>query len=59
MRCPRYNESGSTRAALNDVKQAQYDEYYRDDEQGMDPTAGVREAWTDALPEETERPQDH
>jgi len=36
----------------------QYDEYDGDNDQCMDPTAGLREAWADSATEKAEQPQD-
>ena len=44
---------------LQDTQQVQYDEYDVDNDQSMDPTARLREAWTDAPAEKAEQPQDY
>jgi hypothetical protein len=38
-------------------EQLQYDEYDGDNEQRMNPTAGLRESWTDVPAEKAEKPQ--
>jgi hypothetical protein len=38
------------------MKEAQYDEYDRDNEQNMEPIARAREICTDVLTEKAERP---
>jgi hypothetical protein len=37
----------------------QHDQYDGNNEQGMNPTTRLREAWTDAPTEKAEQPQDH
>jgi hypothetical protein len=37
----------------------QHDEYDGNDEQSMDPTACLRETWTDTPTEKAEKSQDH
>jgi len=51
---PVFNRS----ADLNDPQHAQYDEYYGDNDQSMDPTACLRETWTDVPTEKAKQPQD-
>ena len=41
------------------MKQAQYDEYDGNYDQGVDPTAGAREAWTYVPTEKAEQPQNY
>jgi hypothetical protein len=43
-------------AGLYHLKEVQYDKYYSDHEQNMDPTAGAREPWTYVPTEKTEQP---
>ena len=40
------------------MKEAQYDEYDGDNDQCMDPAAGLREPWIDVPAEKAEQPQD-
>jgi hypothetical protein len=44
------------RAKLYHVKEAQYDQYDRDYDQGMDPIAGLREVWTYVPTEKAKQP---
>jgi hypothetical protein len=46
-------------ADLHDPQQVQYDKYDGNYEQGMNPTACLREAWNYASTEKAEQPQDH
>jgi hypothetical protein len=43
---------------LNYMKQVQNDQDDRNNDQGMDPTASLRDPWTDVRPKITEQPQD-
>jgi len=40
------------------MQQVQYDEYDGDNDQRMDPTAGLWEPWADIPTEKAEQPQD-
>jgi hypothetical protein len=44
---------------LHYPKQVQYDQYDGDDDQSMNPTAGLREPGTDVPAEKAEQPQDY
>jgi len=55
LRQPRSNRSAGY---LRYSKQAQYDEYDDDNDQNMDPTACLREAWAYITTEKAEQPQD-
>jgi hypothetical protein len=39
------------------MKQVQYDEYDGDNDQNMNPTAGLREPWADVPTEKAKQPQ--
>jgi hypothetical protein len=39
------------------MKKGQYDKYYGNDYQNMNPTAKARESWTDSPAEKTEQPE--
>jgi hypothetical protein len=41
------------------MKEAQYNEYDRDDDQSMDPAACAREIWTYVPAEKAEQPQNY
>jgi hypothetical protein len=41
------------------MQKAQNNQYDGDNDQRMDPTAGLREAWADATTEKAEQPQDY
>jgi hypothetical protein len=45
-------------ASLQHPEQVQYDEYDGDDDQRVDPIAGLWEAWADPPTEKAEQPQD-
>jgi hypothetical protein len=46
-------------SGLYNTEKMQYDKYYGDNDQNVDPTAGLREAWTDVPAEKAEQPQDY